>query len=304
MKSYYNEEERKKYEGEDPEPKNDRDPEEEPEHEHRSSLDFEVPERTNVFEQLRLSIVCPKKLIGLSQLMVGRFVRYVLFLGTLITVMLYVVPVATTLIHFGGLRNLFENQMPEFSLQNSILKADEPFTINLGTCDIVVDTSGATVASDSLGNRELTFAIGSRKVQAILTQNGLRTVLVEGRVSDFFPEGFNRETLVEAIPGFYIALFLGGLFVLAFTVVKYLLGSLLYMLIAWAIAKRTGLDLTKGNVFRLCFYAQTIGILLVNINSATGGYLPGTIVSMVGIFITMNFVFKTFKPYMRFGQDE
>ena len=304
MKSYYNEEERKKYEGEDPEPENDRDPEEEPEHEHRSSLDFEVPERTHVFEQLRLSIVSPKKLIGLSQLTVGRFVRYLFFLGTLITVMLYVVPVATTLIHVGGLRNLFEEQMPEFSMQNSILKADRPFTINLGTCDIVVDTSGATVDPDSLGNRELTFAIGSRKVQAILTRNGLRSVLVEGRVSDYFPEGFNREMLVEAIPGFYIALFLGGLFVLAFTLVKYLLGALLYMLIAWSIAKRTGLDLTKGNVFRLCFYAQTIGILLVNINSATGGYLPGTIVSMVGIFITMNYIFKTFKPYMRFGQDE
>gem|GEM_PF-2115016 len=303
MKSYLNDEERKKYEGEYPEPEKDPEPGDGPESP-KSSLDFEVPERCSLIEQLRISIVSPKQLIGLSQLKTGRFVLYVFFMGMILTLMLYVIPVAATLIHVGGLNDLFENRIPDFSVQQSVLKAEKPFTINLGTYEIVVDTESAEVDKEKLGNRELTFAIGSRKVQAVLTQNGLKQVLVEGRIDEFFPEGFDRKMLIRAIPGFYMALILGGLFMLVFHLAKYLLASLLYMLIANSIAKRTGLGLNTGNVFRLCFYAQTIGILLVNVNSATGGYLPGTIVSMVGIFITLHFIFKTFAPYSRYSTDE
>ncbi len=306
MKSYLNDEERRKYEGEPPEPGKDPDPSDDENHspKHESSLDFEVPERTNVVEQMRISIMSPKQLIGLSQLSVGRFVRYTLFITLLITVMLYVIPVAATLFHVGGLRNLFENKMSDFKVTDGTLEASKPFTISLGTCDIVVDTTDNIVSKDALGTRPLTFAIGKKKVQVIYTSNGLQQVLLERKISDFFPEGFDRDMLISGIPGFYIALILGGLFVMAFTAVKYLLAALLYMLIGWSVAKKSGLDLNKGNVFRLCFYAQTIGMILVNVNSATGGYLPGSIVSMVGIFITLHYVFKTFRPYFRYAQDE
>ena len=305
MKSYLNDEEKKKYEGDPSGERPDPDPEpSEQDPEHQSVLDYEMPEKTSVIEQLRVAITKPKKLIGLSELSVGRFVRYTLLLGMLVTVMTYVIPVAATLIHVGGLRDLFENRMPDFSVQGGRLTIAEPFRIGLGSCDIVIDSTSGMVAEDALGSAELTFAIGAQKVQALVRTSGMHQVLVEGKISDYFEDGFNRQTLVSAIPGFYITLILGGLFALIFTLVRYLLASLLYMIMAWAIARNTGLGLNKGNVFRLCFYAQTIGILLVNLNSATGGYLPGTIVSMVGIFITLTLIFKTFSPYMRYAQDE
>ena len=304
MKSYLNDEEKKKYEGdpsgERPDPGQEP-PEQEPRH---SALDYEMPEKTSVVEQFRVCLTTPKKLIGLSELSVGRFVRYSLLLGLLVTVMTYVIPVVATLIHVGGLHDLFENRMPDFSVQGGRLTIAEPFRIGLGSCDIVIDSTSGMVAEDSLGSAELTFAIGAQKVQALVKTSGMRQVLVEGKVSEYFEDGFNRQTLIAAIPGFYIAIILGGVFSLIFTLVRYLLASLIYMILAWAIARNTGLGLNKGNVFRLCFYAQTIGILLVNLNSATGAYLPGTIVSMVGIFITLTFIFKTFSPYMRYGQDE
>ena len=303
MKSYLNDDERQKYEGTPPEgaPEQENEPEMPSP---KSDLDFEVPEKVSVFEQFRISIVSPKQLIGLSTMKVSRFVRYTLFMGFLMTLMLYIIPVSVTLIHIGGLRDLFENRTPDFKLTNGVLEAKERFTIELGSCDIIVDTSGAIVPEDSYEAHKLTFAIGSRKLQAVISNNGMNYVLVEGAIKDYLPEGFDRQMLISAVPGFYIALVLAGIILMVITLGKYLLASLLYMLIAWGIARNTGLDLNKGNVFRLCFYAQTIGMLLVNINKATGGYLPSLIVSMVGIFITLIYVFKPFRPYARYSTDE
>ncbi|MBR0145136.1 MAG: DUF1189 family protein [Eubacterium sp.] len=307
MREYINDEERRKYEGEPPKPQPGGSPEGEngsDDSSGQSSLEFEVPKKMSVIEQFRISITQPKQLIGLSELSVGRFVRYTLFLGLLIEFMLYVIPVAATIIHVGGFRNLFENNTPEFSMRDGKLTAEEPFTIGLGTYEIVVNTKEARVPKDSLGTVPLTFAIGSERIQVIVTENGLQQVLLDQNLSGYFPDGFNKEMLISAIPGFYIALVLTGLLMMAATLVKYLLAALLYMLIANPIARNSGLYLNKGNVFRLCFYAQTIGMLLVNVNKATGGYIPGMIVSMVGIFITLRYIFKTFAPYMRYGTDE
>lgn len=300
MREYLNDEERRKYEGEPPNP-------EEPGVSDGSdgpSMEFEVPKKVSVIEQLRISILQPKQLIGLSELSVGHFIRYVLFMGLIMTIMLYVIPVAATIIHFGGFRDLFRNQIPEFSVTKGQLHADKPFTINLGTYDIVVDTGASSVPDESLGAAPLTFAIGKDRFKAIVKENGLQEVLINQRVSDYLPEGFNREMLVSAIPGFYIALVITGVLMMVITVGKYLLGALVYMLLASPMARNSGLYLNRGNVYRLCFYAQTVGMLLVNVNKATGGYIPGTIVSAVGIFITMHFIFKTFRPYMRYGTDE
>ena len=312
MREYLNDEERRKYEGEPPsggggpsgEPDNRNDSNDSNDHSGESSLDYEVPKKVSMIEQLRISILQPKQLIGLSDLTVGRFIRYCLFLGLLIELMLYVIPVAATIIHVGGFRNLFENQIPDFTVSSGQLEAERPFSIQLGTYDIVVDTSASTVPEDSLGSAPLTFALGRNRFQAIVTENGLQEVLVNQKIGDYLPDGFDRKQLISAIPGFYIALILTGLFMLILTLGKYLLASLLYMLLAWPIVKNTGLYLNKGNVFRLCFYAQTIGMLLVNVNKATGGYIPGMIVSAVGIFITIRLIFKTFAPYIRYHTDE
>ncbi len=303
MREYLNDEERRKYEGEPPKdgPNPLGGPEDESGH---TATEFDVPEKISVIEQLRICIMSPKQMIGLSQLPVGKFIKYTLFMGLILQIMLYVIPVVVTLIHFGGFQNLFTNKMPEFHVAGGKLHAEEPFTIGLGSYQIVVDTSAPEVNRDSLGSVPLTFAIGSEKVQAIVTENGLQEVLVSQKVSDYFPDGFNREELVSAIPGFYMAIVLAGLFLMIITLGKYLLGALFYMLLAWPLARNTGLYLNKGNIFRFCFYAQTIGMLLVNVNKATGTYIPSVIVSMVGIFITMRLIFKTFAPYARYGTDE
>ena len=264
----------------------------------RNAPDYYVPERCSVLEQLRISIMSPKQLIGLSQLKVSRFVKYVLIIGFLVIIMTYIVPTAATLAGFGGFHKLFEEKMPNFTVQNATLTAESRFSVNLGNYEILMDTEEDTVSQDKFLGKLVTVAIGKKRVQVVVSQSGLNEVAVDQPISYLFEDGFTRQNLVDAIPGFYIALGLVGLFSMAGVIVKYLIASLLYMILAWGLAKQSDLGLTKGNIFRLCFYAQTIGILLVNLNEALGFLIPSLIVSAVGIFISIRWVAKSLGPYL------
>ncbi len=265
--------------------------------------EYAVPERTSVIEQLRLAIVQPKKLIGLSMLSVGRFIRYGIFLALLVTVMTYVVPTAATIASFGGFKKLFSERMPGFYVKNGELTAERTFSLSLGDYEILIDSEENAVSPDKYLGKMVTIAIGKKQIQVAVSQNGISTVITNQKVSDYLEDGFSRDTLIDAIPGFYIGLGIMGILSLLGVLVRYMVASLLYMILAWSFASQTSLDLNKGNVFRLCFYAQTIGILLVNLNTAMGRLLPSMLISIVGIFISIRWILKTYTPYLRFNQQ-
>ena len=298
MKTYSDDEQRKKDEGEPSSytPRSEL-PEDEPKKE--TPPEYAVPEKCNIIEQMRISIVSPKQLIGLSFLKVSRFVRYVIFLSFLVVVMTDIVPMAATIAGFGGFNKLFKEKMTDFSVQDGVLTAKDTFSMTLGDYEIIMDTSEDAVSQEKFIGKFITIAIGKRRVQVVVTQSGMSEVAMDYSVSSYFADGFTREDLVSAIPGFYLGLGIIVLVSMLWIVGKYLLASLIYMLLSNVLVRQSGLSLTRGNVFRLCFYAQTIGILLVNLNQATGGYIPGIILTIVGIFITLRWILKTFVPYIQ-----
>ena len=297
MKTYLDDETRKKDEGPPSSytPRSEM-PDDEPGQ--GSEPEYSVPEKCSVIEQLRISIMSPKQLVGLSLMKVSRFVRYVLLLGLLVTIMTFIVPTAATIASFGGFNKLFTERMPEFSVKFGSMEAAEPFSLALGDCEIIIDTTENAVPSEKYIGKFLTIAIGKTRVQVAISQNGLTDVAIDQPISDYFEDGFNREKLVNAIPGFYIALFIVEIFNLFAVILKYMVASLLYMILAWSLVKQTGLSLTKGNCYRICFYAQTIGILLVNINKALGYLIPSILVSIVGIFMSLRYIAKSMEPYI------
>lgn len=301
MKTYSDDEQQKKDEG----PPSGYTPRSELPDDPESSeaAEYEVPEKCSVIEQFRISIVSPKQLIGLSTLKVSRFVRYAILLGFLVAVMINIIPTAATIAGFGGFKSLFQDRMPDFIVQDGEMRAEEPYSINLGNYEILIDTTEDVVPQEKYLGKLITIAIGRKRVQVAVSQNGLSEVAIDMPISAYFDEGFNRDMLVSAIPGFYIGLGLIAIFTMVWIIGKYLLAALIYMLLAYALARNSGLGLTRGNVFRLCFYAQTIGILLVNLNQALGYLIPSMIVSAVGIFLTLRWIAKTFQPYFRFSAD-
>lgn len=296
MKTYSDDEQRKKDEGEPSSYTPRSELPDEPEKETPPA--YAVPEKCNVLEQMRISIVNPKQLIGLSFLKVSRFVRYAIFLSFLVVVMTSIVPMAATIAGFGGFNKLFKEKMPDFYVQDGVLTAKEKFSLTLGDYEIIMDTSEDEVSQEKFIGKFITIAIGKKRVQVVVSQNGFKEVALDYAVSSYFADGFTREDLVSAIPGFYVGLGIIVLVSMLWILGKYLLASLIYMLLSNVLVRQSGLDLTRGNVFRLCFYAQTIGILLVNLNQATGGFIPGLLISIVGIFITLRWILKTFVPYI------
>ena len=297
MKTYLDDEQRKKDEGPPSSytPRSEM-PEDEPSN--AEPPEYIVPERCSVIEQFRISIVSSKQLVGLSMLKVSRFVRYVILLSLLVAIMLTVVPAAATIASFGGFNKLFNDRMPAFQVKNGEFLVEERFSLVIGSCEIVMDSAEDTVAQDKFLGKMITIAIGKKRMQVVLSQNGLSEVAMDQPISAYFEDGFDKSMLTEAIPGFYIAIGLMTLFTMVWTALKYSLASLIYMLLSWALVKQTSLDLNKGNVFRICFYAQTIGILLVNLNQAMGYLIPSFIVSIVGIFITFRWILRSVVKYL------
>ena len=302
MKTYLDDEQRKKDEG----PPSSYTPRSEMPEEEPSSAElpeYAVPEKCSVIEQLRISIVSAKQLVGLSELKVSRFVRYVILLCFLVSIMLTVVPAAATIASFGGFSKLFNERMPAFEVKNGEFRVEEPFSLVIGSCEIVMNSAEDTVAQDKFLGKLVTIAIGKKRMQVVLSQNGLSEVALDQPISAYFEDGFDKSMLNEAIPGFYIAIGIMTLFTMLWTAIRYCLAALIYMLLSWALVKQTNLDLNKGNVFRLCFYAQTIGILLVNLNQATGYLIPSFIVSIIGIFITFRWILKSVVKYLNIGRQ-
>jgi len=296
MKTYLDDEQRKKDEGEPSSYTPRSELPDEPEKKEPPA--YAVPEKCNIFEQMRISIMNPKQLIGLSFLKVSRFVRYIIFLSFLVVLMTNIVPMAATIAGFGGFNKLFKEKMPDFSVQDGVLTAKEKFSLALGDYEIIMDSSEDAVSPEKFIGKFITVAIGKRRVQVVVSQNGFNEIALDYSVSSYFADGFTRQDLISAIPGFYIGLGIIALVSMLWILGKYLLASLIYMLLTNVLVRQSGLDLTRGNVFRLCFYAQTIGILLVNLNQALGAFIPGFLVSIVGIFITLRWILKAFVPYI------
>ena len=143
------------------------------------------------------------------------------------------------------------------------------------------------------------ITIGRSKVN-ILTQgaNGRYFSTFSQSVSSFLPDGLNNSKLVKMTPMIYLGLILSFAIRMGLFFLKYWILSFIYGFYA------KGLNLATGNIHneqemnRLCLVSQTCGIFLVNLNKAIGTPIPGFIVSIVGIFMTIRRISLYFSNYI------
>ena len=101
--------------------------------------------------------------------------------------------------------------------------------------------------------------------------------------------GFNNDTLKRMIPFIYTYMVISLLVSCAGYFLKYALLALVFGIFVNAINNNLGLGLSKKDVFKLCFYGQTLGIIISNFNAALG-FLPVGIVSGICIVISINMI--------------
>ena len=258
--------------------------------------------KASVMELFVTSIIRIKKLAQLVVDNPSKFVSYVVFISFLIGVMTFAVPSASRIVSFGGFHNLFKNSMPEFSVSNGNLNADKKFEMKLSNSYIIMDTTKDAFFVVVFENTGIYFALGKKNVKMVnYSHNGVRnsyTEIYSFKISEIFPDGFNNDTLVRLIPAFYIMLIISFLMIAFLSAFKYLLLSGLYIIYARSATQFSKLPMTLNNTFQLCFYAQTIAIILVKTNEAIGYVVYPVIASVIGVIITLAVISNAMKPHM------
>jgi Protein of unknown function (DUF1189). len=230
------------------------------------------------------------------------FIKYVAFISILAAVIIYLIPFVANIAGFGGFKSLFNEKMPAFKYEGGRLTAEKKFDMMISGYHIYIDTSQESVSSSTLPSNGIYLAFGSKKVTFNYVDktavNDFSTVIYSADLNTILMEGMDNSTFANASISFYISGLIITLFMTLIVVVKYLLLALIYtglMLIPYKLFVK---NIYMDEAFKVSYYAQTIGILIVSINKSLGMLLPELLVSVVGIILTLRFIKYTlsYKP--------
>ena len=116
--------------------------------------------------------------------------------------------------------------------------------------------------------------------------------------AELFPNGFNNQFLVKCIPLIYIAFVFAFFLLAAITGLRYWFFAVVYAFLSRSLTAIIKVQITFKDAIHLCFYAQTIAILLTNMNTAVGYMVYPTFASIIGVIITVVVIHKAVRPHM------
>lgn len=240
-------------------------------------------------EQIIYAMVKPAKYRELLDLKKGRSVLFVLVITLMLGVIGFAIPIAAVISGFGGFEKLFGSTMRPMSVHQGTMTIEEPFFMHVGNLKFVINTEAERVSDERLSVEGAYVAIGSKEVRLAISGNGKVTDYAVYKVSDFFAEGFSNASLIRMIPWIYAVLILSFLVSCLGYFIKYAFLSLVFSITVNAMNKHMELGLSFGQVFMLCYYGQTLGIIISNFNSALS-LLPQMIVSFVCVMISIRMI--------------
>lgn len=240
-------------------------------------------------EQIVYGMIKPSRYGELIKLKKGRFASYVAVIMLALSIITFAIPTAAIITGFGGFEKLFTKSMSAIEYNEGRLTMEKPFEMSVGYLHLIIDTENDTVPMEELKRDGIYYTFGEKNFKLVYTIS--RQVLSEQSipVSKILPEGFDNETLCNAIPAIYAALVVGFLAIAIGFFLKYGLFALVLALCVKSINRRMELGLSFRELFMICFYAQSLFIFVNNINAALG-LLPTLILSIAGFFVSINFV--------------
>ena len=258
--------------------------------------------KASIMDIFIISLIKTRELAETSVKNSSRFIAYVIFISVLVATMTFAVPSASKISSFKGFRNLFMNKVPAFEMTDAGLVADKKFEMKLSNVTILMDTELDQFRFGDFEREGVYIAIGS-KYTKMLTITDIEddssyneTYVYPNNM--LFPTGFSNSDLVKMIPGFYISLVFIYAMLAVFAAVKYILAAVIYAVVTRSLTAISKLPMTFTDALHMCFYAETFGILIVNINSALGYLISPLIVSAAGIIITVFIIHKAMGPHM------
>ena len=258
--------------------------------------------KASIMDIFMISLIKTRELAETSVKNSSRFIAYVIFISILVATMTFAVPSASKISSFRGFRNLFMNKVPAFEMTDAGLVADKKFEMKFSNVTILLDTELDQFRFGNFKREGAYIAIGSKYTKMItitdIEDDSSYNETYSYPNNLLFPTGFNNSDLVKMIPGFYISLVFIYAMLATFAALKYILAAVIYAVVTRSLTVISKLPMTFTDALHMCFYAETLGILIVNINSALGYLISPLLVSAAGIIITIFIIHKAMGPHM------
>lgn len=243
----------------------------------------------NFSEQIVYAMFKPSKYKEIINLATKRFVSFTIVFMLVLGLVTFIVPAGAYIAGFGGFENLFKNKVSSIQYNDGVLSIEKPFEISIEGMNILIDSETATVPDEKLDRDGTYFAVGSQNMRVSVVYDREIMDYQTVSLSSILPEGFNNEMLIDFIPGIYMYLVIMFIITCVGFFIKYGFIALVFSILINSMNKRLELGLRYGQVFAICFYGQTLGMILVNFNAALN-FLPAIIVSLVATFISINMI--------------
>ncbi|MBR6402565.1 MAG: DUF1189 family protein [Eubacterium sp.] len=258
--------------------------------------------KINVLDVFVTSTLKINKLVETCVTGANRFVAYAIFIAIFSAMISFAVPSASRITSFKGFSNLFSNVLPNIEVKDGALYADKKFEMKLSTTTILINTDKNEFTRDDFEKSGVYIAFGKRKFKMVsfagTKENSMYNELYSFDIGTYLWDGFTNQDLMKMIPAFYILLVVSVLGVAAFNALKYLFVAGIFTVLFRTATTLIKIPMTLKDTFHLCFYAQTISIILTSMNRAVDYILFPTLLSIIGLFVTGIVIKKALQPHM------
>ncbi len=272
-------------------------------------MDYTNPEMDNQNEQERMSMAdrfitamfTPREYGKLLRLRSGSVIGFLVLVSFLISFIQYAIPTLGAVAGMGGIRNIVENQIPQFSLKNGEFTLDEKIEKQDNSVGVyvLVDTSKKKFTKEDIPANVVEAILVSKSNILLYNEvTGVGKLVQEEKFSDYKNLTISNTTLADTSTMFYIMMVVVYVFVYLFVLVKYLFTAVFYAVVMYLLSKTMMLDLTFGKVYKIALFAQAFGSIVMAVTYCIGSailVLTGSAFNMLVTVILMNKAIMTMK---------
>ncbi|MBO5239396.1 MAG: DUF1189 family protein [Lachnospiraceae bacterium] len=247
-----------------------------------------MQEKISFTEQIRIALSKPLWYKSLFRQSIGKHICYFLILIVLITVIRFVIPVAAYLQSVGGLERLILEGIPTFSLSGGELTVDEVIDVEKNGVRLVIDTSADAFTVEEAQEKATEMKDTLPVVYMVSRTNMVcNQTTVPLNMADFGAFSFDNQALYQIAP---VYLVIYGILCFAYNIIAYLISALFFAFFGYLMNQALKLNLKFGQIYLIALYAKSVEIILESILEVVGFSLLYYIGSVIGIFITCNYM--------------
>lgn len=251
-------------------------------------------ERMSMADRFITAMFTPREYGKLLRLRDGSVIGFLALVIFLISFIQYAIPTLGAVAGMGGIRNIIENQIPHFSLENGVFTLDEKIEQQDNSMGvyILVDTGKEKFTKEDIPANVVEAILVSKSNVLLYNEvTGIGKLVQEEKFSNYKDITVSNETLADASTMFYVMMVVVYLFAYLFVLVKYLFTAVFYAIVMYLLSKTMMMELTFGRVYKIALFAQALGSIVMAITyciSSVMLVLTGSAFNMLVTVILMN----------------